>query len=75
MAEKRRRRSIPLTLDKAKKIFPEYRYAVCDVATRYPVWLCNSIDDARETVEDMWKCSGAMCFIVDLQSDRILKLE
>lgn len=67
------RKSKLLSIGEVKKMYPEYRYAVCDMTTRYPVWLCDSIDDARETMEDMWKYSRMIGFIFDLEFNQILK--
>ena len=66
---KRKRSTLHMTLQDAKRIFPEYRYAVCDAKTKLPLWLLDSLDEAKDVCESTFRFGGCLCFVYDMLMD------
>lgn len=56
-----------LTIDDAKK-YGEFKYAVVNVETNNPLWLCESAEDAQEIIEQYQPYCCIVLKIVDLQN-------
>nr|DAL13708.1 MAG TPA_asm: hypothetical protein [Bacteriophage sp.] len=51
------RNSIPcnadiLTIEDARNKYKDYQYAVVNALNGIPVWICKTIEDARDTIEE-----------------------
>ena len=68
-SKKEKRATLHMTLQDAKRIFPECRYAVCDVKTKLPIWLCDSLSEAKYVCESTFWFGGCLCFVYDMQMD------
>lgn len=56
-----------LNLDDARKICGRFHYAVVNVATNRPLWLCESGENAREIVKEYQSYYFIPLKIVDLR--------
>lgn len=68
-SEKKKRSTLHMTLQDAKQMYPEYRYAVCDVKTKLPLWLCDSLSEAKNECESTSLFGGCVCFVYDMLMD------
>lgn len=55
-----------LTLDAARNKYKDYQYAVVNALDGMPVWICKTIEDAKETIEEWQPCCYIPLSIVDL---------
>lgn len=55
-----------VSLYEAKRLYPKYRYAVCNIKTGNPVCLCTDFESAKKSAESTYKYSWIPCTIVDL---------
>ena len=65
------RNSIPcnaniLTIEDARNKYPDCQYAVVNALNGIPVWICKTIEGAKETVEEWQPCCHIPLSIVDL---------
>lgn len=58
-----------LTIDDARDKYKDYQYAVVNALDGMPVWLCKTIEDAKETIEDWQPCCWTPLLIVDLRKN------
>ncbi len=58
-----------LTIDDARDKYKDYQYAVVNVLDGMPVWLCKTIEDAKETIEDWQPYWWTPLSIVDLRKN------
>lgn len=62
---KRKRKKL-ITLQEAKELFPEYRYAVCDWKSGLPLFLFDNLEEAKQQAEDNFAYGGKICEVVDM---------
>ena len=55
-----------ISLQEAKRLYPKYRYAVCNIITGDPTYLCPDFDSAQKSAESAFKHLWIPCTIVDL---------
>lgn len=55
-----------LTIDDARRKYADYQYAIVNALDGIPVWICKTIEDAKETVEEWQPCCYILLSIVDL---------
>lgn len=55
-----------ISLQDAKRLYPKCRYAVCNIITGNPVYLCPDFDSAQKSAESAYEYSWIPCTIVDL---------
>lgn len=55
-----------LTLDDARNKYKDYQYAVVNALDGMPVWICKTIEDAKESIEEWQPCCYIPLSIVDL---------
>lgn len=65
---KRKRKSDLLTVEDAKAMRDQFRYAVVNNKSGFPCYLCRTSDDAKESIDDIRRycCTSASYKIVDL---------
>ena len=65
---KRKRKSDLLTVEDAKAMSDQFRYAVINNKSGLPCYLCKTRDDAKESIDDIrhYCCTSASYRIVDL---------
>lgn len=65
---KRKRKSDLLTVEDAKAMSDQFRYAVVNNKSGLPCYLCKTRDDAKESIDDIRRycCTSASYRIVDL---------
>lgn len=56
-----------LTLEDARNEYKDYQYVVVNALDNMPVWLCKTLDDAKETVEEWQPYCCVPFLIVDLR--------
>lgn len=66
--KKRKRKSDVFTIEDAKAMSDEFRYAIVNNKNGLPCYLCRTRDDAKESIEHIryFLCSSASYGIVDL---------
>ena len=55
-----------LTLDDARNKYKDYQYAIVNALNGIPVWICKTIEDAKEIVEEWQPYCCVPFLIVDL---------
>ena len=59
-----------LTIDDARNKYKDCQHAVVNVLDGMPVWICKTIEDAKETVEEWQPYSYMPLEIVDLRKEQ-----
>ena len=55
-----------LTLDDARNKYKDYQYAIVNALSGMPVWICKTIEDAKETIKEWQPYCSVPFLIVDL---------
>ena len=55
-----------LTIDNARSKYADYQYTIVNALDSTPVWICKTIEDAKEVVEEWQPYCYLPLLIVDL---------
>lgn len=59
-----------LTFDDARNKYKDYQYAVVNALDGMPLWICKTLEDARDAVKTWQPYCCIMLDIIDLRKER-----